>query len=223
MVPPRPTRGHGGEAASPRPSRVRRAPATLPATGLEKKKCGSPAGAPRAVAMACPEYRKQSPVPYRNRYLFAPLTPRALPLRVTPNFRTRDDFSNGRKATVLRTTGISTHVAGMPWRHPTYVRAHTGKGIMKVGETWMPGRTEAMTGDPCEAEASGRRPGQDAEPNDTRSSSRRVGAVHPYGEVCGGPGVLGRRARIREVTRSILRSAPLLPRRGPSRSPGTFP
>ncbi len=42
----------------------------------------------------------------------------------------------------LCTPVIRTRVAGTPWRSLAYVQEHTGKGITRVGERRMPGRSK---------------------------------------------------------------------------------
>ncbi|MEE1939738.1 enolase C-terminal domain-like protein [Streptomyces sp. TRM 70361] len=53
----------------------------------------------------------------------------------------------------MRITGISTHVVGTPWRDLAYVQVHTDEGLTGVGETRMPGHTDALLGCLREAEA----------------------------------------------------------------------
>jgi len=100
---------------------------------------------------------ERSPTPLWNRYRFALLTPHTPSLSVTPTFRTCDENSNVRKATVLHTTAISAHVTGTSWRTLTYEQVHTGKGTTGVGETRMPSHTGALTGDPRDTEESDHR------------------------------------------------------------------
>jgi galactonate dehydratase len=51
----------------------------------------------------------------------------------------------------MRITGISTHVAGTPWRNLTFVQVHTDEGLTGVGEARMLNRTDALIGYLAEA------------------------------------------------------------------------
>jgi galactonate dehydratase len=51
----------------------------------------------------------------------------------------------------MRITGISTHVAGTPWRNLTFVQVHTDEGITGVGEARMLSHTDALIGYLAEA------------------------------------------------------------------------
>ncbi len=51
----------------------------------------------------------------------------------------------------MRITGISTHVAGTPWRNLTFVRVHTDEGLVGVGEARMLNHTDALIGYLAEA------------------------------------------------------------------------
>lgn len=61
-------------------------------------------------------------------------------LNVAPAFRTYDEISNVRRAIVLCIPGISTHVAGTPWRSLTYVQKHAGDGIGDLRDIEAPER-----------------------------------------------------------------------------------
>jgi galactonate dehydratase len=52
----------------------------------------------------------------------------------------------------MRITGISTHVAGTPWRNLTFVQVHTDEGLVGVGEARMLNHTDALIGYLAEAE-----------------------------------------------------------------------
>jgi galactonate dehydratase len=52
----------------------------------------------------------------------------------------------------MRITGISTHIAGTPWRNLTFVQVHTDDGLVGVGEARMLNHTDALVGYLAEAE-----------------------------------------------------------------------
>ena len=51
----------------------------------------------------------------------------------------------------MRITGISTHIAGTPWRNLTFVQVHTDEGLTGVGEARMLSHTDALIGYLAEA------------------------------------------------------------------------
>jgi galactonate dehydratase len=71
----------------------------------------------------------------------------------------------------MRITGISTHVAGTPWRNLTFVQVHTDEGLVGVGEARMLNHTDALIGYLAEAE---RNHVAGSDPFDTEDLVRRM-------------------------------------------------